>query len=122
MNETRTTTARLVLGDDDILRIYPLENAVITLEDAKNHLAAAERLTEGKKVLVLSYSNVNYKVTREAQKYSASQLHTRIATAVITSKPYIKWTAFIYSFLMKPKSPIKVFDSEEKAISWLKSF
>lgn len=122
MKETRTTTARLVLGDDGILRIYPNENAVISLEDAKNHFLACSRLTEGKKIRVLVYGNVNYKVTREAQRYSATLSHTRIATAVVTNKLSIKWMNFVYVWLRKPRSPVQVFRSETKAIAWLLSF
>ena len=122
MKETRTTTARLVLGDDDILRIYPLENAVITLEAAKNHYFSENKLTEGKKALVLVYGNVNYTITREAKKYAASQSHTRIATAVVSNKLRMILIVRMYAWLMKPKSPVRVFNSEEKAISWLKSF
>ena len=122
MKETRTTTARLVMGDDDILRIYINEGAVLDLEDARNHYESTQRLSGNRKILVLVYGNVNYRFTRSAQKFAATQAHTRLATAIYTHKLSVRWMAWLYRLFFKPATPIRLFDSEEKALAWLKTF
>ncbi|MEW6468423.1 MAG: hypothetical protein AB1458_05830 [Bacteroidota bacterium] len=122
MKESRTTTAHLVMGDDGILRIHIFEGALIRLQDVHNHYESAHRLTGNQKALVLVYGNVNYRITREAQRYAATQAHTRRATAVLTSKRSVMFITWLYRLFFRPATPIRPFTSEEKALAWLKSF
>jgi hypothetical protein len=122
MKEAYTTTAGITLQDDGIVRILVKEGASIQLADVENHFRVIERLSEGKKVLVLIDARVHYSMSAEARDYSAIYAPTsRLATAFITKSAAGKHIANLYMNFNRPSIPTRVFTDEAEAIAWLKT-
>ncbi len=124
MNKIRTSVTEMFLDDDGILRIRVIKGAVITLEKMREHLAASSKLLGGKKALTLIDGSAQFSMTTEASKLLASKegSENRIAAAFVTNSFLNKiWFNFYLKF-NKPVIPTKMFNSEENAILWLKSF
>ncbi|MGZ4059110.1 MAG: DUF7793 family protein [Bacteroidia bacterium] len=124
MNKVRTSVAEMFIDDDGILRFKMLEGAHITLEKIKEYYEAGNRLAGNKKVLVLIDGQLNYTITDEAKKYSASAeaVQNRIAVAFVTNSVANRLVINLYIKFDKPVVPTKMFSSEAAALKWLKTF
>ena len=124
MNKVVTSVSEMYIDDDGILRIKVIKGVIISLEKMKEHLDASAKLLNGRKALTLIEGASKFTMTEEANKYLASEkgAENRIAAAFITNSFFNKvWFNFYLKF-NKPVTPTKMFNSEENAISWLKSF
>lgn len=124
MNRIKTSVTEMFVDDDGILRIRILEGAVVTLQKMIEHLAASSKLLNGKKALTLIDGSAQFTMTTEANKLLASKegAENRIAAAFVTNSFLNKiWFNFYIKF-NKPVTPSKMFNSEEQALIWLRSF
>lgn len=124
MNKVVTSVSEMYIDDDGILRIKVIKGVVISLEKMKEHLEASAKLLKGGKALTLIEGASKFTMTEEANKYLASVkgAENRIAAAFVTNSFFNKvWFNFYLKF-NKPVTPTKMFNSEENAIIWLKSF
>ncbi|TAL57180.1 MAG: STAS/SEC14 domain-containing protein [Bacteroidetes bacterium] len=107
-----------------ILRIKVIEGAAITLENLKEDDAVNPQLTEGKKALALYDACAFFSITPEAEKFLRSGIlnKSRIATAVLTDKFFVRLLVNFMNNFTRLKSPLKMFGREEAALKWLYSF
>lgn len=123
MKEAWTSTAQLWYNQtENLLRIEMKPTKPLTLDDMRNHYVELNRLTEGRKALVLINFGTNFSAVREARQYTVEQSAHRIATAVIADSWFARLKVNYYMYFNKYQTPIQFFLSEENAINWLKSF
>ncbi len=110
--------------EDGILRMKVIAGVHIDLPGLIDDAAADVNLSEGKKVLALYDARSYFTISPEANRYVKSGIlnKTRIATAVLTDKSFMRLLVNLINNFNKPSSPLKMFDNEKKALEWLKSF
>jgi len=120
----KTETTDLWIREKGILQTRSKPNSVMTIEEAQELTAAHTLINKGIPMLLLcDISNV-IRMPKECRDYFSGSKHgeTFIACALITKS---KLSALIGSFFLglnKPLKPTRLFNDEEKAIKWLKSF
>ena len=112
------------MDKNGILWIKPIEGSFVDLVSLKEDDAINPELTGGKKVLALYDGRANFTITPEARAFVRSGIlnKSRIATAVVTDKSFMRILVNFINIFSKPKSPLKMFNKEKDAINWLNSF
>ena len=106
-------------GDDRILRISVIGDAVIGREEVKMQMETIERLGVEMPYAVLVDARKPFTITKEGQELSASYSHLRIATAVVTHNSVTRMLSNAYISVFKPVNPIKLFSDGKEAERWL---
>ena len=124
MNKVVTSVSEMYIDDDGILRIKVIKGVVVSMKKLQEHLDASAKLLKGKKALTLITGVSKFTMTEEASIYLASKkgAENRIAAAFVTNSFFNKIWFNLYLKVNKPLTPTKMFNSEENAIIWLKSF
>ena len=123
MKEAWTHTAQMWYDElENLLTIRITKDAHITINDVKNHFEVVQRLVGDKKPLVLSDIRSSFTISNEARTYAAFQSSNRKATAIVTNKFISKVFANLYIYLNRPKTPTRLFGSENEARTWLNGF
>jgi hypothetical protein len=119
-----TDIAELRYSDKEgILRIKVLEGAEMTLENTRKHYQMINKLTENKKYLALVNAGNFFSITAEALKHCSlpEVLSNRIASAHFNSSTMNKLTTNFFATYYRPQIPIRIFDTENEALIWLRS-
>ncbi|MCC7303340.1 MAG: hypothetical protein IT233_11925 [Bacteroidia bacterium] len=121
VREAFTTTAKMFYDPSmNLLKIIITEGAHLEIDDIRNHFLVSERLTEGRKALVLFDARATYSITAEARDEAAALSgKSRIATAIVTSNPLSRFIASLYIRISRPLVPTKIFEREDVAQKWL---
>jgi hypothetical protein len=100
------------------------EDADLDVDQVRELIAAAEKLSGKKPYLILSDARVNLLITPEARKVSAEKTEAPyvIANAVLVNNLGLSLTANFFMKFNKPNFPVKVFYDEGKAMEWLLKF
>jgi hypothetical protein len=100
------------------------EGAELDVEQMRELIAAAEKLSNKTPYLLISDVRVNVIITSEARKVAADKNEARflIANAVLTNNIALKLTANFFIQFNKPHFPLKIFSDEKKAHIWLAGF
>lgn len=108
--------------DDIILNIKILEGAEMNLANTKRHYQLINELTRNKKHLALVDAINFFTITPEGLHYSSrpETVANRIATAHYNCSAVNKLTTNFFVNYYRPPIPIKIFDTKEEAIAWLK--
>jgi hypothetical protein len=124
MEKMRTSINEKWMDKNGILWIKPIEGSFVDLVSLKEDDAINPELTGGKKVLALYDGRANFTITPEARAFVRSGIlnKSRIATAVVTDKSFMRILVNFINIFSKPKSPLKMFNKEKDAINWLNSF
>lgn len=96
-----------------------------SINDLKEVNAAADALgEEGKAYPRLTFVKYFLNMGQELRAYAASEESNRttVAAAFVTNVLALKFVGNFYISFNKPVRPTRLFDSEEKAVEWLKSF
>jgi len=118
-----TRTGKTWLREDGILMVVVKHQAEIELEDAKSDIELGKKLTKGKIVGLCINMRQMRSIDREARSYySSSGDNNTKAIGLIVDSFLSRVIANFFVGINKPKRPIKLFTSEEKAIEWLKRF
>ncbi|MEK7704047.1 MAG: STAS/SEC14 domain-containing protein [Myxococcota bacterium] len=122
--EAMVRVARVWLGEDGIARVIHVPHAEVTLEDAKETMAAYIGLCEGKRRPLLVDTKTMKALAREARLYYAGDEAARVATAVaiIVGTPVSRVLGNFYLGLSNPRLPSRLFSSDEEALNWLKGY
>ncbi len=120
-----TSTCKVWLGDDGIVRSVMFENAEETLETAKENVAAGIEVSGDKECpLMLDMSRIK-SMNKEARDFYAAgdeREGAELAIALIINSPLSRMIGNFFIGLNAPVKPTKLFTDEEKALSWLKTF
>lgn len=122
--EITTRTSRIRLGEDGIVRVVVLPDAEQTLEDAKEQVAAVQKVAQGKKRPVLVDARDGRFMDRAARVYYASDEAARFrsASALLVGSAVTRVMASFFLGLNKPNYPVRLFNSENEALDWLRGF
>jgi hypothetical protein len=123
-DEQTVKVARLWLGQDGIVRIIHVPNAAVTLEDAKETMAAYLKINEGVRRPLFVDTKEMKSLAREARQYYAGEEAARVASAVaiIVDTPVSRVLGNFYLGLSSPHLPSRLFTSEDEALEWLKGY
>jgi hypothetical protein len=124
MKIVRTKTSEMFIDEHGIYHKTVIENCHVDLAALKESSLATDKLTEGKKVLMLYDARNHFTLTEDAMEYAQKDIFNkkRIATAIISNKTGIKITVDYMVRVMKLSIPIEVFNNIEDAVTWLLTF
>lgn len=124
MEKLQTRISEKWLDENDILRIKYVEGATVDIEAIIKSNSENKQLLGGKKELVLCDATVAFTITPDAQKYALKEIinKSRVATAVITRRAYVRVLVNFALRFSKLRSSVKIFDTEKDALLWLKHF
>ena len=112
------------IDDDGILISAYKESSNIEVEDAIMVRDAALKLTGGKKcVALVDLTNVKT-ISKEARYYFSGMEFAEVfkAAASYVSTPVSKIIGNFFLGINKPAMPVRLFNSKEEAITWLKGY
>jgi hypothetical protein len=124
-NEAITTrVSKVWLGEDGIARVIHVAGAEVTVEDAKETMAAYLKLNQGKRRPLLVDTKAMKSLAREARQYYASEEAAKVGSAValIVGTPVSRVLGNFYIGLSNPHLPSRLFTSEAEAMEWLKGY
>lgn len=117
-----TDTAVFSLMPEGILRATFFSNdKTIDLEEAVKHIDAANKLTSGKKALVLIDARQSlHNITKEAKEF-ISKSDNKIAEAILVKELHQRIVVNFYLKVANTFSshPTKIFTDETEAVNWL---
>ena len=121
--ETRTT--KMWLDDDGIIRIVTKPRVTRqTLSDAVENMEAVDKVRLGKKRPIFVDIRDAMSTDAEGRRYySRTELAENFsAGAFIVDSPLSRVIGSLFMGISKPPFPVKLFDSPEKALEWLRDF
>jgi hypothetical protein len=109
---------------EGILYIKFNDHIDIELEDVQEIHDEGLKLSGGKPFCALAYLGNSPMSTPEARAFGATATYSkyRLADALVVEPGLMKLVTSIYINFNKPKVPTQMFQSEEKALAWLKTF
>ena len=121
--ETRTT--KMWLDDEGIIRIITKPGVTKqTLSDAVENMEMVDKLRQGKKRPLFIDIRAAMSTDAEGRRYySRTELAENFsAGAFIVGSPLSRVIGSLFMGISKPPFPVKLFDSPEKALEWLRDF
>lgn len=116
----RTKTARIWVGDDEIVRVSCTPGAVHGLEEAKENLEAIPTERHKRRPVLVDIRHVAA-VNQEARDlYRNPEANDIIALALLIESPLSRVIGNIFVGLSKMHVPVRLFTSEAPAVEWLK--
>lgn len=122
-NVIETRTFYTWMGEDGIARTQVKPNAEVNLADAKeNSLVVNQLKAEEKFPLIVDTRRIK-SISKEARDYFSlrGRESKTFAFAILIDSPLSMIIGNFFMGLNKPRVPVKLFTSEEKAISWCQS-
>lgn len=112
------------IGEDGICRTVVKPQAEITLEDAIENTEAVDTFYNGRKFPLLIDSRPIKSMTREARKHFSTNDRVSHVNSfgIIVNSSISRVVGNFFIGMNKTPIPAKLFDSEEKAIEWLKTY
>jgi hypothetical protein len=122
--EIVTSVCKVWVGEDGIARVIHFPNAELTLETAKETMAAYLTVSKGKRLPLFVDTKGEKFMTRDCRHYYASEetAKTASAVAIIVDTPVSRVLGNFYIGLSNPHLPSRLFTSEQEALEWLKGF
>lgn len=116
-----TRTEKIWIDEQNLLRFEALPVKEHNLDDAKINVQKAFELVNGKKHLALIDIRNAMDVSRDARKYYAGEENSKVILkgALLIDNPISSVIGNFFLGLNNPVFPVKLFTSQEKAISWL---
>lgn len=101
------------------------EDAELDVPEVRELVAAAEKLSKGKPYLLLSDTRKdNLIITPQARVVGAEKKEAKflVANAVIVNSLPVQLTMNFFVNFNKPTFPLKIFNTEKKALEWIYTF
>ncbi|MBI4921951.1 MAG: STAS/SEC14 domain-containing protein [Devosia nanyangense] len=123
-NEQTSRVASIWVGDDGIARIIHVPGAEVTLEDARETMAAYKKLNNGKRLPLFIDTKTMKSLSRDARHFYASDEAAACASAaaIIVGTPVSRVLGNFYLGLSNPHLPTRLFSEEGEALAWLQGF
>jgi hypothetical protein len=124
MEEVKTRTQIIRMGDDGIVRCQAFKDSHHTLLDSIENIKAVAAVSNGKCSPVLVDIKEVKGIDRDARAYLASDeiAKHQSACALIIESSLSRLIGNFFLGLNKTKFPSKLFNEETSAIEWLKTF
>lgn len=118
--------AKVWLGTDGIVRIIHVPGAEVTLDDAKETMAAYLKINRGKSRPLFVDTKTMRSLARGARQYYAGEQAARVASAaaIIVDTPVSMVLGNFYLGVSNPHLPSRLFtaEAEDEALQWLKGY
>ena len=121
-NSIVTRTAKITFNvQEGVLYFELFPGNEIGLEDSKEHIAASEKLTNGKMHCAFIKALGNIDISSEARKHGSNPKiqENLIAQAVLVNSMATRIAGNFYIRFNKPPKPTRIFTNPEDAKSWL---
>jgi hypothetical protein len=123
MKKIRTRVHKLFIDKHGIVHFELIETAHMEIEDLKDSLQAALKLSGGKKFYSISNSRIPSTMTPEAQEFIKNEILNKhcIASAVISENLGLK---ILTEYLVKVErinAQLRLFNNEQDALKWILS-
>lgn len=116
-----TGTVRFSLREDGVVHGQALPHRVQSIEDARRNIEALDRLSDGVKRPLLLDIRTTGTLSREArQEYAESGGRFITRLAFVADSAFTRVVGNLFTRLARPHYPVRLFASEEAALSWLK--
>ncbi len=117
------SVANIILRNDKILMIKPIDGVLTyTMDNLKEQYEIFMRITKGIPHLFFSdFSNMKTLGSKEKIFITKTMPDFASACAVKEKSALIRFIVHTSIHIYQPKIPIKLFNTEESAINWLKS-
>jgi len=122
--EIKTSTSHISVDDDGLVRAVLLPGADETLETARANMAAVrEVVPNGSRSRFLIDYRAARSMSREARTYYAGPETAEVQTgvAILVESPLSRALGNFFIGFNKPLVPLRLFSSEEEALSWLRT-
>ena len=123
--EIVTTTCKIWLGNDGIVRAVMFPDIEETLDTAKENIEAGVRISGGtKRPLLLDMSNIK-SMNKEARDYYArgdEREGCESAVALLVRSALSRMIGNFFMGLNKTNLPTRLFTDEDSAMAWLRTF
>jgi hypothetical protein len=119
------TTAYLTwMGKDGIARTTVKPNADVTIKEAKENSIAVNSLFTGQNFPLLVDSREIRSISKEARDlFSLNNRSSYVNSfAILIESPLSRIIGNFFMGLNKPRVPVKLFNSEQEALLWLKNY
>ncbi len=119
------TTAYLTwMGKDGIARTTVKLNAEVTIKEAKENSNAVNSLYTGQSFPLLVDSRQIRSISKEARDlFSLNNRSSHVNSfAILIGSPLSRIIGNFFMGLNKPRVPVKLFNSEQEALVWLKKY
>jgi hypothetical protein len=122
MPAIETSVAVISVLEENILRIEFKPDCYIDIREFEENLCAYKKLMTTEKVYVLTIASPGATISREARdRFSSPERSTfKIAEAFVIESLAHKILADFVTRVQKPKHRLRFFNTEEKAMKWLK--
>ena len=124
LNKIELDSATISLRNDRIILYSIKDNITISAKDSNEMVGAAGKLGDFQKLPVLIAGGKHTLADKDAREFGASKEGTKYALAVafVIKSLAQKILGNAYIKINKPIVPTRLFDNEEKAVEWLKTF
>ncbi|MBL7717653.1 MAG: STAS/SEC14 domain-containing protein [Flavipsychrobacter sp.] len=124
IKEITTRTERIKIEDSGIIDCVVLDNAVVSLEDARENIEAVRILSQGGSRPVLVDITRSRGISRDARAYLAGDETARYqsACALVVGSPLSQLIGNFFLGFNRTKFPIKLFHGQDEAREWLHTF
>ena len=121
MHTIVTATARVWLGDDDVIHLRPHARREQTLADAIENVAAVEEVGGGVRRPLMIHFQSAAAQTPECRSYYMSETAARsvLAVAIVTSSTLGRIVGNLMIGINGTSAPVRLFDDDESALAWL---
>ena len=121
IRERRLKNATMYYNGSGLIKIVLDDNIELDVADIKEQRSVVADFTSGKSHVILAITGSNTSATKEAREYSSSTATLgRVAEAIVISSLAVRLMGNIYIHFHKPGVITKMFESEQKALEWLR--
>lgn len=113
----------LTLRSDGVMHIHYKAVDEFSVDDLMDIINGLYRIGKGKKFLNLMTFEKFFIVEKGVREVAATEVGSRYsaADAIVVKSTALKLLVNLYIALNKPNRPTRLFDSQEKALEWLKN-
>jgi hypothetical protein len=114
--------ATMWFAEEGILCVVS-KNVERTQENHKAHFDLVSKLSGGKKVCIVADISLSASMDKKTREQSADEVPKVFkAMAIISNSAFSRFFANLYMGLIKQTIPIRLVETEEEAIVWLRQF
>jgi hypothetical protein len=122
VKEYKFNWGRIYYLEEDILCLEYIDDYIVDEDNVIEFHAVFNKEAEQRKLKLLVLPGQNTTATREAREYSQHSILNSLGEAIIINSLAQRIISNFYiSFKNKADYPIKMFNSKDEAVKWLKS-
>lgn len=119
---TKLKSATISLLENNIIQVETTADYEASIDDIKEINNETSLMAADQKYLILVLTNQGASATSEAREYAAKESVRKnlIAEAIVIKNIALRLAATVYMKVNRPKQRIKLFNSKNEALKWLR--